>query len=64
MTKHGFIHYNERNTWDPEPLKEFYAKTLGWTFEEIQGAPDTPPYTLCKSGDAVVAGMFTYHSPI
>jgi len=58
MTAHGAFHWNELMSHDVEKAKAFYANTLGWTFEDmpIQGMDAT--YTLVKSGDHMVGGMF------
>jgi len=62
MSAHGTVHFNELNTWEPQKAMAFYGKTLGWTFDEMPG-PDGTSYILAKSGEAVVAGIFTYTSP-
>ena len=57
MTPHGHFHWNELNTWDVPKAKEFYAKTLGWTYVESPLA-DGDTYTTAMDGDVPVAGMF------
>jgi len=62
MSAHGSIFFNELNTWDPQKAMAFYGRTLGWTFDEMPGQGGHA-YILAKSGEAVVAGIFTYTSP-
>ena len=62
MTADGRPHWFELNTWDPEKAKTFYAESFGWTFMEMP-VPNAPAYILCKSGEDVVAGIFTLTSP-
>ena len=56
-TRHGHFHWNELNTWNVEEAREFYARTLGWTFERfpMQGGGD---YTVCMAGGEPVGGIF------
>ena len=61
MTDHGHFHWNELTTRNVAKAKEFYGKTLDWTFEDM-AMPDGT-YTLCKSGDAMVGGMFEMQGP-
>ena len=56
-TRHGHFHWNELNTWEAEPAKEFYAATLGWTYERFPMA-DGGDYTVCMSSGEPVAGIF------
>ena len=56
-TRHGHFHWNELNTWEAEAAKEFYAATLGWTYERFPMA-DGGDYTVCMSSGEPVAGIF------
>lgn len=62
MAQHGHFHWNELNTRDAAKAKEFYAKTVGWSFDEMN-MDDGTPYNLCKLGDALVGGIFTMTGP-
>ena len=57
MTPHGAFFWNELNTWSVDKAKAFYGKTLGWHYESHPMA-DGGTYTLCKAGEAPVAGIF------
>ena len=57
MTPHGAFHWNELMTWNVEKAKAFYDETLGWQYEShpmMEGGT----YTICKVGEAMVAGIF------
>ena len=56
-TRHGHFHWNELNTWEVEPAKEFYAAALGWTYEQFPMA-DGGEYTVCMADGEPVAGIF------
>ena len=56
MPEHGTFCWNELNTRDPEAARDFYAKTLGWTFEAMPMAGGGD-YTIIKVGDRMVGGM-------
>ena len=56
-TRHGHFHWNELNTWNVEEARKFYARTLGWTFEQFPMA-DGGDYTVCMSDGEPVAGLF------
>lgn len=57
MTAHGAFHWNELMTRDIEKSKDFYGKTLGWTFEDMP-MPGDMNYTIVKSNGQMVGGMF------
>jgi len=57
MTAHGAFHWNELMTRDIAKSKDFYAKTLGWTYEDMPMGPGMT-YTMIKSNGAMVGGMF------
>jgi len=54
---HGSFSWNELRTRNMEETRAYYAKLLGWSFEEAPMEGEEPPYYLCKAGDQVVAGM-------
>lgn len=53
---HGLFHWNELMTWNVEKAKEFYAETLGWSFETFP--MEEGEYTVCKAGDEIAGGIF------
>ena len=55
-TSHGHFHWNELMSWNVSEAKNFYARTLGWTYEgfPMENGID---YVVCKSGDEPVAGI-------
>jgi hypothetical protein len=63
MTAHGAFHWNELMTRDVKKSKEFYKKTLGWTYDD-QDMGDGTTYTLIKSNGEMVAGMFDISGPM
>ncbi|MCG8694707.1 MAG: VOC family protein [Minwuiales bacterium] len=62
MTAHGAFHWNELMTRDIAQAKDFYGKTLGWTFEDMP-MPDGITYTIIKSGDTDAGGMLKMEGP-
>lgn len=61
MSDHGHFHWNELMTRNVAKAKDFYGRTLDWTFEDM-AMPDGT-YTICKAGDAMVGGMFEIKGP-
>jgi predicted enzyme related to lactoylglutathione lyase len=59
--KHGFFYWNELMTRDAEKAKDFYGKTLGWTFEAMPMPDGT--YWAAKQGEDYVGGIFPLSSP-
>ena len=55
-SRHGHFHWNELLTRNVGKAKDFYAQTLGWSYEPFPMADGE--YTVCKSGDEVVGGIF------
>lgn len=54
---HGrFVWYDVMSP-DVEASKTFYTSVAGWTTEPFQPAPEMPPYTMWKAGDASVGGV-------
>ncbi len=56
-TRHGHFHWNELNTWNLEEAREFYAHTLGWTYDRFP-MKEGGDYTVCMSSGEPVAGIF------
>ena len=56
-TRHGHFHWNEMNTWNVDGAKEFYGRTLGWSYEQFPMA-DGGDYTVCMADGEPVAGLF------
>jgi predicted enzyme related to lactoylglutathione lyase len=56
MAAHGSFYWNELVTRDPKKAKDFYGKTLGWTFDDMP-MPGGPSYTILKSDGQQVGGM-------
>ena len=65
MTDHGAVHWNELNTRDVKKAKEFYKKTLGWSYDDMpMGDAMYGTYTMIKSGDKMIGGMFEMKGPM
>ncbi len=56
MTAHGAFHWSELRTWDAEKAKAFYADTLGWTYDAMEGAGGA--YWIAFSNGAPVGGIY------
>ncbi len=54
---HGSFGWNELMASDVEKAKSFYAKTLGWTIEEMKMPSGS--YWIAKMGDKMVAGIMS-----
>jgi predicted enzyme related to lactoylglutathione lyase len=61
MTTHGTFHWNELMTRDAKKARDFYGKTLGWTFDDMP-MPDMT-YTIIKAGDQMAGGMMEMSGP-
>jgi uncharacterized protein len=61
MTAHGAFHWNELMTRDAKKAKDFYGKTLGWTYEDMPMGEMT--YTIIKSNGQMVGGMMEMKAP-
>jgi len=55
MFEHGQFYWNELITPEIAKAKDFYARTLGWTYETMP-MPEGD-YLLAKQGDNMVAGI-------
>ena len=62
MSMHGHFYWNELNTREPQKAMEFYGNSLDWTFDEMD-MENGGKYYICKSGDDMVAGIFTMSEP-
>ena len=62
MTDHGHFHWNELMTRDMAKAKDFYSKSLGWSYEDVP-MPDGTTYTIVNMGDKMVGGMFEMGGP-
>jgi uncharacterized protein len=51
---HGTFAWNELLTSDPAAAKSFFAKTLGWSFEDFELGVE---YSVIKCGDEMVGGL-------
>ncbi len=64
MTAHGAFYWNELMTRDVARAKDFYAKTLGWSYDDMPMGDMYGTYTMIKSGDQMVGGMFKMDGPM
>lgn len=64
MTAHGSFHWNELMTRNVAQAKDFYTKTLGWTYDDMPMGEMYGTYTIAKSGGKMVAGMFKMDGPM
>jgi len=55
MFEHGLFYWNELITPDVEKAKDFYARTLGWTYEDMQISEGD--YVIAKQGEAMAGGL-------
>lgn len=62
MTAHGAFHWNELMTRDAAKAKDFYGKSLGWTFDDMPMGPDMT-YTIIRSNGEMVGGMMQIGGP-
>ena len=62
MTAHGHFHWNELMTRDAEKAKDFYGKTLGWTYHEMN-MMEGMSYWVCMDGEQPIGGIFTMNGP-
>lgn len=64
MTAHGAVHWNELNTRNVKKAKEFYKKTLGWSYDDMPMGDMYGTYTIVKSGDKMLGGMLEMKGPM
>src|SRR3954471_12935597 len=56
MTDHGMVHWTELQTHDVKKAKDFYGKSLGWTFDETPMGGDAT-YPIIMAGKKMVGGI-------
>lgn len=64
MTTHGAFHWNELMTRDVKKAKDFYAKTLGWTYDDMPMGDMYGTYSIAKSNGEMVGGIFEMKGPM
>jgi len=57
MTTHGHFHWNELMTPDVERAKQFYNKTIGWTYDPVP-MEDGAIYWVAFASGEMAAGIF------
>ena len=62
MWQHGTFYWNELMTRDVAAAKDFYAKSLGWTYEDMPMA-DGGTYTVIQGPEHPVGGIFEMSGP-
>lgn len=55
MWTHGHFYWNELMTTDVDKARDFYAKTLGWKYDEMPMPEGT--YYVVKDGETPVGGV-------
>ena len=55
-TRHGHFHWNELMSRDVGKAREFYTRTLGWTYERFPMG-DGGDYTVCMADGEPVGGI-------
>jgi predicted enzyme related to lactoylglutathione lyase len=56
MSEHGTFYWNELMTRDAQKAKDFYAKTLGWSYDEMDmGNGET--YAVCMNNGKPAGGI-------
>ncbi|MCX5494891.1 VOC family protein [Kaistia dalseonensis] len=59
MAEHGTFYWNELMTRDTARAKDFYGKTLGWTFSDMPMGEPFGTYHVAMIGEKMVGGMMT-----
>lgn len=62
MWEHGYFWWNELMTRDVEKAKDFYGKSLGWTFAEMP-MDGGGTYIIANPGDKPACGFFEMKGP-
>jgi predicted enzyme related to lactoylglutathione lyase len=62
MQQHVDTWWHELNTWDPLEARNFYRRTLGWSFEKVT-MPDGEPYWLARKAGKTVGGVYNLSTP-
>lgn len=57
MAEHGVFYWNELMTRDQAKAREFYGKSIGWTFSEMP-MDGGGTYVVANLGDKPVGGIF------
>jgi predicted enzyme related to lactoylglutathione lyase len=61
MAEHGIFIWNELMTRDAGKARDFYGKSLGWTFSEMPMGEEV--YVVASAGDTQTAGIFAMKGP-
>jgi uncharacterized protein len=64
MTAPGAFHWNELQSRNLKKAKDFYAKTLGWKYDEMPMGDMYGTYTIIKANGEQVGGMFEMKGPM
>ena len=64
MTAHGAFHWNELNTRNVKKAKDFYAKTLGWTYEDMPMGEGMTYTTIYYADGKMAGGMVEMKGPM
>ena len=62
MAEHGVFYWNELMTRDQAKAREFYGKSIGWTFSEMP-MDGGGTYVVANLGDKPVGGIFPMVGP-
>ncbi len=62
MAGHGTFYWNELMTRDAARAQDFYAKTLGWTFDSMPMG-EFGDYHVAMLGETMVAGIMQIGGP-
>ena len=62
MAEHGVFYWNELMTRDQAKVREFYGKSIGWTFSEMP-MDGGGTYVVANLGDKPVGGIFPMEGP-
>lgn len=55
MTDHGMVHWTELQTRDVKKAKDFYGKSLGWTYNDMPMGQSA--YPIIMAGEKMVGGI-------
>jgi catechol 2,3-dioxygenase-like lactoylglutathione lyase family enzyme len=61
MAEHGIFIWNELMTRDVSRARDFYGKSLGWSFSEMPMGEEV--YVVASAGDTQTAGIFAMAGP-
>jgi predicted enzyme related to lactoylglutathione lyase len=62
MQNHVDTWWHELNTRDPLEARNFYRRTLGWSFEKVT-MPDGEPYWLARKAGRTIGGLYKLSAP-